>query len=235
MKIPSTTATISTIFSILITLSPATQANTSMCGELENGYGPWDVRSDLGKLQVVYNYHFSPAVESLTKSMTSSFGADIGYTLRAIPNQPKALLAMIRLGEREKRDKPIGSIYTVECWLDRAIRFRPDDNIVRMIYAGYLGKNKRKSEALQHLDIILAQTNDNPFTLYNLGMIYADLGEFKMALKQAHRASSLGFKNTGLRKRLEAAGEWNEDEPTASSNDSGNSEPKMTDERSPSP
>lgn len=183
------------------------------CGELRNGYGPYDARRDLDKLEIVLTAHFTPVVESLTKGATNTTaGGDIDYTLRAIPNHPRALLAMIRLGVKENREKPRGSSYTIECWLDRALRFRPDDIIVRMIYAGYLNDKKRRPEAIQHLEIAKSQAGENPFTYYNIGLIYADLGEYEAALEQAHIAYDLGVQQIGLRERLKAAGKWREPE-----------------------
>ena len=101
-------------------------------------------RTDKDKLPIVLGAHFTPEVESLVRGKTNvTPGAAIDYTLRAIPNHPNALLSMMRLGEREKTSQPRGTRYTMECWFERAIRFRPDDQIVRMIYTTYLTKNNR--------------------------------------------------------------------------------------------
>ena len=107
--------------------------NMSACGPLNppGQYGPYDFRTDKDKLPVVVDHHFSPSVEYLIGGQTSiGPGGDIAFTLRAIPNHPNALMAMMKLGEREKANQPSGSTYTVECWFDRAIRFRSKDRIV---------------------------------------------------------------------------------------------------------
>jgi len=164
--------------------------------------------------------HFLPFVEALVRGNTSSTpGGDIDYTLRAIPNHHNALMSMMRLGEKEKTNKPSGSRYTVECWFDRALRFRPDDHIARMIYVTFLTKNNRKPEAMQHLEFVLKLAKDNAFTHQNIGLLYFDLGEHKLALAQAHKAIELGLNRPGLRDKLQAIGQWAEPSPAEAASD----------------
>ena len=193
------------------------QTGPGACGPLQNGYGPFDARIDKAKLPVVLDVHFTPVVVALVGGSTASQpGPDIDYTLRAIPNYPRALAAMMQLGEKQKSDKPSGSRYTVECWFDRALRFRPDDHVVRMLYVNFLTKKTRKPDALQHLESVLNTAKDNPFTLYNVGLLYFDLGEHEKALIQAHKAIALGLTRPELTEKLKAAGKWQE--PTSSAN-----------------
>ncbi len=199
-------------------LAQGQSANISSCGALFNSgqYGPFDFRTDKEKLPIVLGAHFTPEVEALIRGKTSATpGGDIDYTLRAIPNHPNALMAMMQLGEKEKTPQPRGSRYTVECWFDRAIRFRPDDNMVGMIYTSFLTKNNRKSEAMQQLDIVLKTAKDNAFTHQNIGLLYFDLGEHQKALVQAHKAMALGLNRPELKEKLQAAGKWAE--PVAAS------------------
>lgn len=185
------------------------QTGVNACGPLAASYGPFDFRTDRESLPIVVGAHFTPEVEALIRGTSNRLpGGDIAYTLRAIPNHPNALMAMMQLGEKEKTPKPVGSTYTVECWFERAIRFRPDDNMVRMIYTTYLTKNNRKPEAMQQLDFVLSTAKDNPFTHQNLGLLYFDLGEHQRALFQAHKAIELGLNRPGLREKLQAAGKW---------------------------
>jgi tetratricopeptide (TPR) repeat protein len=195
------------------TAQTQTGAN-SACGNLyaQGQYGPYDFRTNKKEIQVVLRAHFLPIVESLIRGSTNTTpGGDIDYTLRAIPNHPNALISMMRLGEREKTPKPSGSRYTVECWFDRAIRFRPDDQVVRMLYVTYLTKaGDRKPDAMRQLQIVLRAAQDNPFTYFNVGLLYADLNEYDLALVQAHKAMELGLDRVELRDKLKAAGKWRE-------------------------
>lgn len=196
-----------------------TWAETSdyACGSLQNGYGPYDFRSDKDKLPIVLGAHFTPEVQNLVKSVTGRIGGDIDYTLRAIPNHPAALLAMIRLGEREKTNKPSGARYTVECYLNRANRFRNDDAMVKMIYANYLAKNGQGNQALKYLNDASELGEESANLYYNIGLIYLDLKEYDKALKNAHLAYQMGFPLPGLRDRLKKAGKWVEPAPRVES------------------
>lgn len=192
--------------------------NSSSCGALyiRGQYGPFDFRTDLDKIDIVTSYHFTPVVEALIRGSTTVLpGPDISYTLASIPNHPSALLAMMRLGEKEKTPKPSGSKYSVECWFIRALKFRPDDQIVRMIYTQFLSKNNRKPEAMQQLAFVLNSANDNAFTYQNVGLLYFDLGEYQQALTQAHKAIALGLDRPDLRDKLQAIRQWVEPAPVS--------------------
>ena len=186
------------------------QANNSACGPLANAFGPFDYRTERGNsLYLVESTHFLPYIEMLIRGHTSTTpGDDIDYTLRAFPNHHRALLAMMRLGEKEKTPKPLSSRYTVECWFERAVLFRPDDTTVRMIFSTYLSKNKRIPEAVTQLEQAAAIAKDNAFTHYNIGLVYFDMKIYDKALGQAHTALALGFERTELRDLLEKAGQW---------------------------
>ncbi|MDP3537320.1 MAG: hypothetical protein Q8S26_01305 [Azonexus sp.] len=184
------------------------------CGSLKNAYGPYDYYKDKSNLPVVEGHHFTPEVESLVSGKVgragSNVGSDLDYTLRAFPNHPRALMSMVRYGERERAEKPRHTLYTVECYLYRAWRFRPDDGMVRLIYATYLAKHGRSSEALNHLNdaINLGESSSN--LDYNIGLIYLDLKDYDKSLSYAHKAYQAGFPLPGLRDRLKKAGKWKE-------------------------
>lgn len=186
------------------------------CGDLANSFGPHDYRTARGQpLYLVESAHFTPQVEALIRGATARRpGSDIDYTLRAFPNHHRALLAMVKLAETAKTPVPPEMRYSVDCWFDRAIRFRADDYTVRMIYAGYLGRQGRTDAAKQHLEFVAEGAGDNGFTHYNVGLVYFEMRDHERALRQAHRAMAFGFTRSDLRERLVAAGRWSE--PTMS-------------------
>lgn len=187
------------------------QSEPSACGSLANAYGPYDYRVDRDKLPLVLGAHFTPEVEALIRGKTSiTPGGDIDYTLRAIPNNHRALLAMMRLGEKEKTHQPRGSRYSIECWFERAVRFRPDDTIARMLYSTFLGSKGRIPEASRQLEIATTYAKGNAFTHYNIGLHYFDLKNYDQALVQAHKAIELGFSPTLLHNQLQSVGKWSE-------------------------
>ena len=207
------------------------QVDASFCGPLENHFGPYDyrpdkfVRDDLDSKttkRLVEGAHFTPRVEQLvgaqSKSMSQSEppGGDIDYTLRAFPNHHRALMSVMKYGERKKSDKPHGLRYTVECYFERALRFSPDDTIARMLFATFLTRKNRLSEAASQLEATAGMAAENPFTHYNIGLVYFDMKNYGKALVQAHRATALGFERTELRDLLKGVNKWQEPqvEPT---------------------
>lgn len=184
------------------------------CGELQNSYGPFDYRTQKAQLQIVEGAHFLPYVENLSRGSTASApGADIDYTLRASPNHHRALLSMMNLARKEKRDKPIGSRYTIACWLDRAERFAPDDAMVKTLYGSYLLLGGRSQEGVKKLERARELAGNNANIHYNLGLAYFDLMDYEKALASAHKAYELGFQLPGLRNKLERVGKWREATP----------------------
>lgn len=184
------------------------QGASSICGQLQNAYGPYDYRTDRDKLPMVESAHFTAEVEALVRSVTGYIGGDIDYTLRAFPNHPRALLAMMRYGERTKSAQPPNAKFTVDCYFQRAVRFKPDDTTARMLFATYLHKNGRNAEANQQMEQTLALAGDNAFTRYNAGLVFLDMKNYEKALQQAHIAYELGFTRPELRQALKTAGKW---------------------------
>lgn len=194
------------------------QANLAGCGSLENHYGPFDYRTERhGKLKIVEQYHFTPNVESLIAGNSGSLGGELSYTLATSPNHHRALMAMVRLGEKLKSPQPTGAKYSVECFFERALRFRSDDSTVKLIYATFLIKNGREADAIKQLEVAAAAAGDNAFTQYNVGMIYFDIKRYDRALAQAHRAYGLGFEMPELRNQLQSVGKWTD--PVAQAQD----------------
>ena len=189
------------------------------CGQLRNPYGPYDYRSDKDKLPIVEGAHFTPEVANLIRGTTGERpGGDIDYTLRAFPNHPGALMSMVRLGDKEKTARPSGSRYTVECWLNRAVRFRDNDPTVKMIYATYLAKKGNNEGALKQLNDAVQLGEDNANLQYNIGLVYFNLRKYDEALNYAHLAYGSGFPLPGLRDKLKKAGKWKEPSASASIN-----------------
>ena len=180
-----------------------------ICGALSNGNnGPFDFRSERQLLAAGENNHFTSKVESLTGGHTATVGADINFILHMFPNHPRALIAMMRWGEKLKTPKPYDTLYPVECYFERALRFRPDDNVVRMIYALFLSKNARHPEAIQQLDRVSAAAGENAFTHYNAGLLYFDIKQYDKSAERARAAMALGFSRPELIDKLKAVGKW---------------------------
>lgn len=172
--------------------------------------GDYTSADDRQGLAVVENFHFTPNVERLVRGATGALGADIGYTLEHFPNHHRALAAMSRLSLRDKNRKPHGARYTIECYFDRALRYRPDDARVHALYGGYLLALGRSASALEQLEQAARLEPGNASAHYNLGLLYVKTKDYDKARASAHKAYSMGFPLPGLKNQLVAAGEWRE-------------------------
>lgn len=176
-------------------------------------YGPYDYRTERDKLQVVEDVHFTAKVELLRGGERGFIGGDLDYTLHSSPNHHRALASMAKLSERDKKRKPDGARYPVECYFDRAVRFRPEDTKVRVLYAQFLHKNKQTPEALRQLEVAQHHAGDDPVANYNIGLVYYQLREYDRALMLAHKAKQLGLAEEQLEKLLKREGKWKDPPP----------------------
>ncbi len=190
--------------------SAQAQANAeeNPCGPIANHYGPFDYRTQHEPLKIVEKHHFTPQVEGLIRGQETYIGGDLNYTLHTSPNHHRALVAMMRLFEKTKGKQPEGVELPLECYLERAIRFAPDDTVVRVLYVLFLSAHDRAPEALLQLNAADFYAKDNGFSHYNIGMAYAELRDYENALIQAHKAMSLGFDRQGLADLLKSVGKW---------------------------
>jgi tetratricopeptide (TPR) repeat protein len=195
---------------VLLGAAVSGQAQSLGCGDFEHHYGPFDYRTASKKQRdLVERFHFTQDVATLKKgASTSRIAGDISYTLLAFPNHPRALMAMSDLARREHTRKPDGSTYDVDCWFERAIRFRPDDPMVRYVLGISKLKDDVPAEAVKQLDIAEKAFPDDPMVHYNLGLAYLDLKEYDKARGEAQKAYDLGAQLPGLRELLKRAGKW---------------------------
>jgi len=189
-------------------------AQAEVCGELppKSQFGPFDYRDpDPRRIKVMSEIggtHFTPDIENLVRGKTASLGADIGFMLEHFPNHHRALASMGRLSVREKADKPRGAKYPAECYFDRAIRFRPDDATVRLLYAKFLADWGKNGKAVEQLEEAARLEPDNANVAYNLGLALFELKRYDEAAEQAKKAYAAGFPFPGLRNKLQSVGKW---------------------------
>ena len=126
------------------------------------------------------------------------------------PNHHRALAAFSKLSLRDKTLKPRGAKYSVGCFFDRAIRFKPNDVIVRMVYGDYLLKAGKTDEATKQLRIAVDLEPENPTINYNLGLLYLKQKDYEQAKTYAKKAYELKFPLPGLKNQLKQAGKWDE-------------------------
>ena len=180
---------------------------------ITDGYGPYDYTNPQHRSQnlpVVEANHFTPEVEQLIhgKSSGTVFG-DLDYTLRSFPNHHRALFAIIRIAT-EPGNKGRGAVGTLttppECYLQRAVRFKPDDGKVYLLFGLYLHKLGKLPEAEAYYRNAVKLMPNSAEAHYNLGLVLTDQQKFAEAVPVARKAYQLGYPLAGLRKRLAAAG-----------------------------
>ncbi len=192
------------------------QPTASACGPIQRepgGYGPFDYRTQRSSLEVVERFHFTPRVEALLGGQSATIGGDISYLMRTSPNHHRGLVAIVRWVDRVKTPQPRDLQYSVDCYFERAIRFAPDDVIVRVLFANFLGSRKQTQAATAQLEVARTLAGDSALTHYNIGLAYFDLGLYRDALTHAHRARALGLPRTELEDMLRKKGAWAEPPP----------------------
>lgn len=180
------------------------------CGNLANHYGPFDYRTQNEKQRdLVERFHFTPSVEQLRAGKsTTVIGADIAYTLHVFPNHPRALNAMSRLAQRQKRPQPAGAAHPVDCYFERAIRFQPKDAAPYLVYGMHLSRSGQAKAAVEAMRIAAELQPDDANVNYNLGLAYFEVKDYENSMKHAKLAYAAGFPLEGLRRMLKKSGHW---------------------------
>ena len=187
------------------------------CQGKGQGFGPYDYndpqlqkRIPGSPLYLVEIAHFTPHVQELAKGLGSHHSTNannLDYTLRAFPNHHKALWVMIRFYLNEGRPRfPQSVIPPAECYLQRAIKFRPKDAVLYMLYGIYLHLAGMPEKATSYYEKSLSLDSNLAEAHYNYGLLLVDEKKYKEALKQAKQAYELGYPLPGLRERLKEAG-----------------------------
>ena len=150
---------------------------------------------------IVNKHHFTPSVENLTAGISSANPLDdLDFVLRAVPNHHRALNAVVRY-ELERGGTP-PQYRSVECWFDRAFRFRPDDGAVWLIYGNYKSRKKQWDEAIKSYTRAKSLMPDNVEIDYNLGLLYLNTGDYAKAAEHAKVAYAQGYPLQGLKRKL---------------------------------
>ncbi|HEX5126594.1 MAG TPA: tetratricopeptide repeat protein [Rhodocyclaceae bacterium] len=183
------------------------------CPSME-GYGPFDYRAISESTRVlVEGAHFTPDVEHLIHGKHSYIGGDIDYTLRAFPNSPRALMAMMRLFDQQKGGGIPDGAKPLHCYFENALIFKPNDGTVHLLYGMFLLKKKDQDKAIEQFEKAATLSENDPNIYYNLGLAYFGMQKYDLALTNAHKAYAEGFPLPGLRDMLKRVGQWKDAPP----------------------
>jgi len=194
------------------------------CSGKGQGFGPWDFfdvndptddKWEEGRWWEVRVIHRQPGLEALNaipfNQIEYNRAADeFDYILRAFPNHPEILGAVIQLElKRRRTDPPIIRWRTPpECYLQRAKAFRPKQPHVDQLMGYYLQRLGKTEQALDYYRRALEIDPDYAEVYYNIGLAHFDVGNYELARENAVKAYELGFPLRGLRRRLERVGAW---------------------------
>ena len=191
-----------------------TASSFQACGSLNKVlgvFGPFDYNDPEDRSQRLYaveSFHFTQEVEELRAGKSGTVAADLNYTLISFPNHHRALNSIARL-ESSKGDMS-GAKYSVDCYFDRAMRWRPNDAAVRGIYANYLYRKNDLAGARLQYEEALRLSPTAPELCYNAGLFFFALKDYARARALAKVAYAGGYPLPGLRSKLQAAGAWSE-------------------------
>lgn len=173
--------------------------------------GPLDYRTTPpDEIEFVEVRHFPANVERLIRGEKGTIGGDIAYTLRVFPNHPRALRSAAEWTRRNGGVMPPDMQYTITCWFDRAVAYRPDDAQVRIVWAFELLKAKQTDAAREQVSKAEELAKDSPQLHYNVGLLYFELKEYDKSMANARIAYEQGFNLPGLKDKLTRAGKWKE-------------------------
>ncbi|WP_405240859.1 tetratricopeptide repeat protein [Lentisalinibacter orientalis] len=156
---------------------------------------------------MVEAYHFTAKVERLESGQSQTDPAgDLDYTLRAVPNHHRALYAI----SRYELTHGVSRWNTARCYFERALAFRPNDPVVRMLFGLHFAIRDAHSAAVKEYRQAESLMPENAELQYNLGLSLFELGDYRAARESAKLAYKNGYPLPGLKKRLEAVGYgWN--------------------------
>jgi len=185
------------------------------CHGNPRGHGPFDYlqRSRYQHdLILVEGSHFTSSVERLIKGNRSGDSplGDINYTLRAFPNHHRALYSAIqlRINPNLYSFTDMKTFVPAECWLQRGLRFSPEDPIAHMLYGLLLHKMGKLQEAENYYNKSLSLMPNNAQTIYNLGLLMFDLKKYDSANQHAQFVYSNNYPLEGLKNKLISVGKW---------------------------
>lgn len=186
---------------------------------IPNKYGPFEYRTTgSADRELVEGAHFSEEYDAYLKGREKSArkgnelppAAGFGYTLWAFPNHPQALAAMEDLGIRHKTERPPGTMLRVHCFFQRAVRFAPDDALIRALYGYYYARRGKFPEAKEQLEKVDSIGSISSSAHVYTAFAYIEMKDYEKALVAAKQAYRLGYSLPGLRNRLERAGKWHD-------------------------
>lgn len=188
---------------------------------IEGKHGPFDYRhATKSEKKLVEGVHFDEHYQAYKigkkkfkkkhDGIIETPAAGFGYTLWAFPNHYMALAAVEDLGAKQKSEKLDGLPLRVHCYFQRAVKFVPNDGIVRALYAYYLARRNEPMKAENQITEAINLQPDNMNIRVYVATAYMEMGKPEKAIEHAKAAYASGYPFPGLKQRIEKAG-WSLD------------------------
>ena len=179
-------------------------------------YNARDVHT-LQRKKLVEGAHFTLSVRKGIGGNTGSLSDDLSYVLKQFPNHHPALWVMgkLQLSNDFRPFKPGRNDYaypSIDCYLKRALEFRPKDTNTYLVAAIIKHKQKKFDAAEKYYQFVLKHIPEHYEAHYNIGLMYFDQGDTDLALKHAHEAYIGQYPLEGLKHKLQSIGAWVEPE-----------------------
>ncbi len=208
------------------------------CDGNPQSHGPYDyidiinstdkVLVDNARLWEVDRIHYGRAAERLRDGLNpitiNLAWGDYDYTLRAFPNHVLALRDIITLEiERLKANKRGGYNFQPfstppECYLQRAERYRPNQEHIPLLHGIYLYRIGKYKEAEIQYKKAISINPENAESHYNIGLLLLRMKRPNDALIHAQKAYALKYPLNSLKQQLIDAGVWKNTNESSSSN-----------------
>jgi len=178
--------------------------------------GVQDYRASPDIVKAVDHFHTDLAAKELDAGQLNLIvKQNLEFTLRTVPNHIRALQMLIRY--EIAGGKEFGLPRT-ECYLSWARQFAPNDESVYVVGGYFFWKKHDAQRAEEWWQGALAINPHSADANYNLGLLYAEKGNYDAALKCAKAAYAAGYPLQGLRRALERAGRWETPSSVVNSN-----------------
>ena len=185
------------------------------CGSLENHFGPWDyydpanhranAAQSEGRIGIVTGAHLSNSMLRLDRGKTAlQIREDLDYTLRAIPNHPRALDLASRFSHQRStsesfRQRQKNLKLSVECYFDRAFRLSHNNPETWKLYGIHNHRIGNYEKAVSSYKKALELGSNTADVNYNIGLSYFEAGDYSNAKLYATKAYDGGFPLQGLK------------------------------------
>ena len=167
---------------------------------------PVDVNdpADKDKIYIVVKYHFTPEVAALIRGSTAEAAGR--HPLHAAPHSESLRGARFDGSLSAEESGRVDRYFTVDCYFERALAFRPKDGRLYMLYGTYLHRAKRYDQAVAMYAHAEELGLDNPELYYNRGLLEFQRDNLDEAAAYAAKAYAGGYPLPALRDKLVKAG-----------------------------